>query len=322
MPTLPISGRIPLVQRLTFGCAVAAAVPYAVLKLLWLTGSTLGMTPDASAGEMSGTRYFVGNIATVGMVVVAIGLLFSLTRPWANRIPGAVVLVLGAGATGLLAPILVGMPSGLLIQTAVGGTPGPADQGLVPWVFALVYAGFCVLAAAVAVIGGTYVVQRWGSLLTDPPPAPSGLVVICGGVGMLPFALAMAYWAVSGPGDSGPQGMEQPAQRTVLFVTAALTLIAFITPLGPRCIQRWPRTAWLMTWTGCCVAALQGPTQILLAQGGSIEPLVVVIAVAATPGASLYGLAVLRRRLRGQMRRGTEVVGAALQPPAVGGAGG
>ena len=92
--------------------------------------------------------------------------------------------------------------------------------------------------------------------------------------------------------------MEQPAQRMVLAATALLGFLSLLCPLLSRHLGRWPRAAWLVTWTGCCVVALQGPTQILLAQGGEVAPVVTGIAVLATPGASLYGIAVLRTHLR------------------------
>lgn len=289
---------VPTVQRFALVAAITAVLPYSILKLLWLGGSTVGLSSTAGAEEMVGARHVIGNALTLGMVAVAIVFMGFLTRQRALRIPGAVVFVLGAGAAGLLAPILFGLPVGLLVEAIVVGSVRPADQDMAPWVFGAVYTGFCVLAVALAVVVGAYVVHRWGHLLTTPPPAPSRWVVAIGAIGMLPFSCAMAYWAVAGPGEAGPQGMEQLSQRAVLLATAVVALAGLIAPLVPRLCRLMPRTAWLLTWTGCCVAAIQGPTQILLAQGGVAEPLVVAIAVAATPGASVYGVAVLRRHLR------------------------
>lgn len=289
---------VSAVQRFALVAAIVAVLPYSILKLLWLGGSTVGVSTTAGAEEMGGARHMIGNALTLGMMAAGILFMVFLTRQWTLRIPSVVVFILGAGSAGLLAPILLGLPLGMIVEAIALGRVRPVDQNLTPWVFGAVYTGFCVLAVALAIVVGTYVVHRWGDLLTAPPPAPSRRVVAIGAIGMIPFSCAMAYWALAGPGESGPQGLEQLSQRAVLLATAALSLAAFIAPLVPRLCRFMPRTAWLLTWTGCCVAAIQGPTQILLAHGGVAEPVVVAIAIAATPGASVYGVAVLRRHLR------------------------
>lgn len=295
-PTRPT--RASTVQRAAVVTAIVAVLPYAVFKLLWLSGSTAGMTAGADEGGMLAPRYLIGNVLTLVMVVAAVAFIVSVTRPWALRIPWFVVFVLGAGAAGLLAPILLGLPPGLLIQAVVEGGVKPTDEVLTPWVFGLVYTGFCVLGAAMAVVVGAYALRRWGDLLTVPPSAPPRWAVICGLLGMLPFCTAMAYWAMAGPGDTGPQGMDQPGQRMVVGMTAVLGIIAFLVPLTASRLGRIPQMAWLAVWTGCCVVAVQGPTQILLAQDAQFQPLIAIVALLATPGASLYGLAVLRDHLR------------------------
>lgn len=282
-------------QRIALVAAVAAATPYAVLKMMWLAGSTLGMTSAPGSTEMSGTRFVAGNTVTVMLMVVAVAFLAALTRPWAHRVPAGVVFVLGAGATGLLAPILLGLPLGLLIQAVTSGDIRPDEDGLAPWVFGVVYTGFGVLATCMVVIVLSHVQQRWGHLLTVPPHPPARWVSVAGAAGLLPFAATMAYWGMLGPADTGPQGMDQPAQRTVLLVTAALAFAAFATPHLTRLTRRRPRLAWFLAWTGCCVAALQGPTHLLLAQGGNATVATSVVAALATPGACLYGLGLLGR---------------------------
>ena len=285
-------------RRATLVVAVVATVPYLVLKLLWLSGSTVGMT-DRGLDEMSGTRFVAGNAITVLLMVVAAALAFALTRPWADRVPAPWVFVLGAGATGLLAPILVGLPIGVAGQAVASGRLGPADDtGLAPWVFGIVYTGFGLLGLALAALMIQHVLHRWGGLVAEPPHRPRWPTTLAGAVGLLPFGAAMTWWGLSGPGASGPQGMDQPAQRTVLVVTGLLSLAGFVAPVVAGRPSRRPRLAWLTTWTGCCVTALQGPTHGLLAQGGRIEPAVAVIALLSTPGACIYGVSLLRQRLR------------------------
>lgn len=284
-------------SQAAIAAAVLATVPYVTLKLMWLSGSTIGMTSGADHAEMSGTRFVVGNVITVLLMLIAVAFLVSLTQPSARRVPASLVLVLGAGATGLLAPILLGLPVGVLIQLALEGSVGPADDtGLAPWVFAVVYSGFGLLAAAIAVLVASYVLERWGHLLTKPPKRPPSLATAAGALGLVPFGAAMIWWGVLSPGASGPQGMDQPAQRTVLIVTGLLSFAAYVVPFLSERGQRWPRTAWLVTWTGACTSALQAPTQILLAQGGDVRPALALVALVTTPGSCIYGLTLLRHR--------------------------
>lgn len=287
--------RLPL-RRSALIVAVLAAVPYVVFKLLWLSGSTLGMTEEDAATEMGGTRFVIGNVITLVLMALAGIFALGLTRPWGRRVPAWLVLVLGAGATGLLAPILLGLPLGVLLQAAVA-TENPAVSGLEPWVFGFIYGGFGVLAMALTILLASYVQDRWGRLLRTPPPAPSWPATFAGATGLLPFGGAAMLWGLVGPGRIGPQGMELPAQRTVLLVTGVLAVAAFVVTLVPEQVRRWPRSAWLVTWTGCCTTALQGPTQLLLAQEGKFQPTVALIALLATPGSSVYGLSVLARQV-------------------------
>ncbi|TDO66631.1 hypothetical protein EV651_104198 [Kribbella sp. VKM Ac-2571] len=285
-----------LLRRVALLVACLAPVPYVVLKLLWLSGSTLGTTSDAGVSEMHETRFVVGNAITVLLMLVAVAFAIALTRSWARSVPAWLVFVLGAGATGLLAPILLGLPLGVVIQLVANGAVKPADDtGLAPWVFGTVYTGFGLLGIAIAVLLAEYVVARWDDLISAPPQPPSTVLTVAGAVGLLPFGAANLYWGIFGPGSSGPQGMDLPAQRTVLVVTGILCLAAFVQPFSFKRTRR-PRIAWLVTWSGCCVAAFQGPTQVLLAEGGDVQPMIAVLALLGTPGSCLYGLGVLRRR--------------------------
>lgn len=291
-----VSRPVALLQRGALITACLAAVPYVLLKVLWLSGSTVGMTSAAAASEMSSTRVVAANVVTVLLLLVAIVFVTALTRPWGRRLPGGVVLVLAAGATGLLAPFLLGLPIGMVLQLLTGpGVSQPEVQpGLAPWVFGVVYGGFGVLAMALAVLSAVYVVQRW-SELTSEVPIPRSRTTVAGVIGLVPFSAAMLFWGLSGPGSTGPQGMDSPAQRTVLVVNGALGAAALILP-ATAAARRHPRIAWLIIWTGTCVAALQGPSHVLLARDGQIEPLVAVVATLSASGATAYGLGLLRQR--------------------------
>ncbi len=236
----------------------------------------------------------VGNLVTVAMELLAIGLAVALVRPWGRRVPAWVVLVLGGGATGLLAPILLGLPIGVLAQLLLRQSVSTGGEGdLASWVFALVYTGFGLQGVALVVLLGRYVLARWHRLVEVSPRRPAGWALVVGALGLLPFGLAMVWWGLLGAGTAGPQGMESPVQRVFLLVTGVLVLLALVAPLVSA---GRPRLTWLAVWVGCTVAALQGPTQLLLARDGEPQPAVVLLALVATPTACAYGLAILRDR--------------------------
>ncbi len=299
-----MSPRHPL-QNAALGAALISTVPYLVLKLMWLAGSTVGMTGGRHIDEMHSTRFQVGNTVTVVLMLMAAGLAVALTRSWAERIPARLVFVLAAGATGLLAPILLGLPLGLVAQSLTNGDVKPTgDEGLEPWVFGVVYSGFGLLALAIGVLLLAHVARRWGHLIVHAPERPSWPATLAGALGLLPFSVAMIYWGSFGPGGTGPQGMELPAQRTVLVVTGILSGAAFVLPLSSRSPRRWPRVTWMAAWTGCCVTALQGPAQLLLAQAGKVEPVVAGLTVLSTLGASVFGMSLLEPARRCDSHRG------------------
>lgn len=271
--------------------AAVAVLPYLTLKGLWLSGSSIGLTPQAAA-EMSSSRFVVGNAVTVGLELVALALAWSLTRPWATRMPPRLFAVLAAGASGLLAPVLIGMPLGQVAETVVHGRPSFSGEGMQPWVFACVYGGFTLLGVALAILLGGYARRRWGWRFTTPPRIRDARTFAAGVAALTPFGLAMIWWGARGPGDVGPQGMESPAQRVVLGVTGTLALAAVLAPvLANRARPGIAHATWLIVWLGCCTAALQGPTQLLLANDATIQPAVAAIALLATPGAVVLGLA-------------------------------
>ena len=52
-----------------------------------------------------------------------------------------------------------------------------------------------------------------------------------------------------------------------------------------------------LIWLGCTTAALQAPTQVLLANGGHPTRAVVLMGAVTVAGSAMYGLLVLRRHL-------------------------
>jgi hypothetical protein len=166
-----------------------------------------------------------------------------------------------------------------------------------PWVFSTVYGGFAAMAVGISGLAWRYASRRWDDVLRRAPERPPAWAVVAGALGLLPFGAAMLWWGVSGPGSSGPQAMDAIVQRTTLVVTGLLAVGGFAAPLLRRLAARAPRLAWLLTWVGCTSAALQAPTLVLLANGGNPTRTILLMGLVTTPGSSIYGLMVLRRRL-------------------------
>ncbi|MBT2594272.1 hypothetical protein [Arthrobacter sp. ISL-72] len=293
-------------RRIDFLAAGLATLPYLVLKLSWLAGATIGMEDEAAVATMGTPRFVVGNAVTAAMELIAIALAFVLTRPWGHRIPAWLVVTIGGCATGLLVPILIGLPLGLMLQLVSGAPPTAADDGgLAAWAFALVYSGFSVLAVALTTLLALYALQRWRVLLDEPPWRPSGWAAVVGALGLLPFGAAMTMWGAAGPGELGPRGLASLDQRVSLLVTGLLALAVFAAPYVRAPAIGAAHALWAVLWTGCACAALQGPAHLLLAEGAQIQPAVALLAALATPGATAYGLSILHARRRAVARVST-----------------
>jgi hypothetical protein len=286
------------IEAVALGLVVLAVVPYLAIKLAWLNGAGVGVEDGTALAELHSTRMVVGNNVTIVLELAAIGLALALASAWGRRVPAWIVLGVGAGATGLLAPILLGLPIGSVLQFAVQGDvrTGGMDH-LSPWVFATVYGGFGLMAVGISVLALRYATARWGVVLDRTPDRPPAWAVVAGGLGLVPFGAAMLWWGVSGPGAGGPQAMDAVVQRTALVVTGLLALGGFLAPLLRGLSGRRPRLTWLVIWLGCTTAALQAPTQVLLANGGHPTAALVLTGVLTVPGSAMYGWGVLRRHL-------------------------
>ena len=290
------------IESAAVGLVVVAVTPYITLKLLWLGGATIGVRDEAVLAELHSTRMVVGNNITIGLELLAVGLALALTSAWGRRVPAWMMIGLGAGATGLLAPILFGLPIGSLLQLATEGDvrTGGMDH-LSPWVFATVYGGFGFMAVGISVLAWRYATIRWRAVLERSPSRPPVWLIFVGGLGLMPFGAAMIWWGMFGAGGSGPQAMDAVVQRTTLVVTGLLATAGFMAPLLRGIPIRQPRLSWLLLWLGCTTAALQAPTEVLLANGGHPTNALVVMGLLTVPGSSLYGLLALQRD-RGRRR--------------------
>ncbi|MEX1079855.1 MAG: hypothetical protein WED09_12205 [Homoserinimonas sp.] len=306
-------------RMVAFWGVIVSVAPYVLVKIAWLAGSDFGMLPGAGTGEMSTPRFVIGNTLTLGMDLMAVLLALALVKPWGRRVPAWLVFTVGGAATGLLAPILIGVPLGSALQLVIEGrvTSG-AEGNLQGWMFAMIYGGFGLMAVALAILLGLYAEDRWGDLIATGPCAPQlHWVTVISGIGMLLYAVAMFYWGVIGPGAAGPAGMNSVAQRSVLVVIALAAMGGFLAPLLTYGSQFRARAAAVITWVGCATAALQPVTGLLLAHDGQVSALGIALAAVTTPVSVLYGLAVMRATRAGPpsdsnaelARRDTELYG-------------
>jgi hypothetical protein len=207
---------------------ILVCLPYTLLKVAWVSGWSLGVSME---GFTDTTR--VANGVTGAMDLVAILLAVAFVAPWGRRIPAFLMAFPAWIATGLLAPVAVGVLIGTPLQLATGGgNPFTRDDGLSPWVFALVYGGF-VLQAALLVPGFLlHARDRWpvvtgggrsahGAGVTQPLQRVLGWFLV---VAALAFAGLQLSWAIQG---SGSQPDPTTPQRT-LFAAAALAAVAAV----------------------------------------------------------------------------------------------
>jgi hypothetical protein len=160
----------PVAYRTLGWLAAAGTLPYVVLKVLWLTGSTTGTSDPAFLADPT---IHAMNVVTLGMDVVVVALALALTHRWGERLPAWLVLLPMWVGTGFLVPMAVSIMPGTVAAIALSdaGT-GP----LLPWVQPMVYGGFAwqgvFLCAAFVVHART----RWGAVVTDPAPPSRALL--------------------------------------------------------------------------------------------------------------------------------------------------
>jgi hypothetical protein len=262
---------------------IAASLPYLVLKGIWLAGSPVGASTPAGAAELLDNRHLLGDAITAGMEVVAIVLALALCQRWGQRLPALLIAGPIWLGVGLLAPIALGVPFGLIAQALAGGSPAPADNGLEGWVYAAVDGGFVLQGLALLAGFVGYARERWPSASTvhiRPPIVAAGAAII--------YAAAMILWSIGGPAWDGPAGFDTVTQRTFLVATGLLVLAGAVIP----------RAAAVFIGTG--VAVTSGPSGLALSNHGQISPLYAVVSLVAVVAGLVIAVAATRA-LAGQV---------------------
>ncbi|KOG30308.1 hypothetical protein [Streptomyces viridochromogenes] len=135
--------------------AVAALVPYTVLKTAWALGVTPGYTGTGRPGvdpeytsDLGIRLYDHGVDVTAVLALLGMTLALALTRPWGRRLPRLPLLALGWAGAGALAPFGVFLAAVGALAWAGAVDVGMADHA--PWVVAVAYGSFSGYGLALA----------------------------------------------------------------------------------------------------------------------------------------------------------------------------
>jgi hypothetical protein len=286
--------------------AIAAVLPYLVLKVLWLSGAMVGV-PTSSPAHGSG---FIGpNVVTAAMDAVAILVALALTHDWGLRLPAWLVLVPIWAATGLLVPAAVEVLNGGLAALLTGGRAVSLQGGLVePWVYVVVYASFVAQGTLLAAAFVLYARTRWAVLFDRPVPEPGATAslqaVLAAGAAFAALAIAAAHlvMAFGRDGAFGPYraGWEYTARSgevvngSMALLAAGGILVLTRHPAAGRLGRRVPFSAALaMTWTGAGATFTYGLLTVTAVLAGLPDSGVVTpLNRAAQFGALLTGLVI------------------------------
>ena len=83
----------------------------------------MGSATALGAASLHDGRHSVGNVATLAMELVAVMLALALGHRRGQKLPAAVVLIPVWVATGLLAPIALGLPLGIVAKRSSADPP-------------------------------------------------------------------------------------------------------------------------------------------------------------------------------------------------------
>ncbi|MFJ3857645.1 hypothetical protein ACIPRL_15570 [Streptomyces sp. NPDC090085] len=268
-------------RHIVTAVALAATVPYLVLKTAWLSGSRIGI-PDGSVLLEAGPFLTVANAVTLAMDACVILLVLVLTRPWGLRTPAWMLTVPVFTATGLLTPILLGFPGRLLVR-ALGFGAGPEAEAarepfLDSWVFIVVYTGFTVQGLALATLFVPYARRRWGGrwqgAVGKRLPSPTGVVAAAAASGALVLGVLFLSWAFGGTvGLSAGQAEAHSAETAAGSVAHAVCALAagagaLLLAHGGSLRARWPLG---LAWVGAAATLAWGAWMLIASLGPQLD---------------------------------------------------
>lgn len=225
----------PSVARLIVGYgAIACAVPYLALKIIWLSGGRLGV---ADAGMMRDASMVALNGVTAGMDLVAIAIALAFTHPWGLRLPAWLVLPPMWVASGLLVKFVAGVPvTAIADALASDSVPRPVAGPVQPWVYTVVYTEFTGMGIGLMLAFLMYARTRWSSVLRSTtqgaqPGATHGVQVPLAGVAALMAVVVGGVRLAWAFGSTVGLGSALVARRTISSyliegIDAAMALMA------------------------------------------------------------------------------------------------
>ncbi|WP_433781412.1 hypothetical protein ACQPX6_16860 [Actinomycetospora sp. CA-101289] len=116
---------------------VVACLPYLALKIAWLTGHPTGASDPAAALVLLERAHMAGNAVSTLLELVAVVAVVALTSDRARQLLAAVVLAPMWVGTGLLVPVGLGVPVGLVRRSPSAAHRCPPTpecaSGSPPW---------------------------------------------------------------------------------------------------------------------------------------------------------------------------------------------
>lgn len=251
----PASGRRRGPARLVVGyLAIAAVMPYMLLKLAWISGSTAGILEESPLHPAVVRN---GNVTTVVMELIAIAIILAFTHSWGLELPAWLVLIPAWIGIGLLAPFVITGPA--VAGSVLTGLAPAGDGSLAPWVGPLVYLGFGAQAVGIAATFVLYVRARWTEVIAvrlSERPANSSqpaLTVIGWGVAVLlaPVVVIRLLWSLGSTwgladGRGVPERLAEGA--SAFFAAAAIAGVLMLILRRPGRLRAW--TPVVLAWIG------------------------------------------------------------------------
>lgn len=261
----PVPARPASRGRLAIGYSAAAAtVPYLILKVLWVSGSTVGMTNPATFHD---SAYLIANVLSILADAVAVGVAVALTVARGRRLSPPLILLPAWIATGLLGTVLVLAP--VAAPLARTTSTGNGDDALRGWVYLLVYGSFSVQGLLLLTAFVLYSRDRWWSDLRQAltgakgaPWVPAAIVLaaLSVAVGLLHLTWSFGIRAGLGSLAARQTGVDRATLAVHgLFAVAAAggMLLTFRPQRGPWWLPPtlvWCGTASMVTWGGYTLA--------------------------------------------------------------------
>ena len=241
--------------------AIASALPYLGLKIVWLSGGTLGVVDQSMMRE---GNMLVLNGITAAMDLVGIVLALAFTHRWGLRVPAWLLLPPMWVATGLLSTFVVTVPILAIIKALAHDSLPRITGGLIqPWVYVVVYIEFAGLGIGLMLGFFLYARTRWAETLRSttrdysPGASHDVQVPLANVVAVVAMALGVLYlaWAF---GATVGLSKQAAARRTifgsfingidgVLMMGAAAGALMMVHRIGGR-LPFWVPLA--MTWAG------------------------------------------------------------------------